>query len=52
MEENDHSSHIVKGDPKVVRAWVMYDWANSVYQLTISSTIFPHLLQFGNPPWD
>jgi len=32
---------IVKGDPKVVRAWVMYDWANSVYQLTISSTIFP-----------
>ena len=41
MQENDHSSHIVKGDPKVVRAWVMYDWANSVYQLTISSTIFP-----------
>jgi MFS transporter, UMF1 family len=32
---------IVKGDPKVVRAWVMYDWANSVYQLTISSAIFP-----------
>ena len=32
---------IVKGDPKVVRAWVMYDWANSVYQLTIASTIFP-----------
>lgn len=32
---------IVKGDPKIVRAWVMYDWANSVYQLTISSTIFP-----------
>jgi len=41
MQENGHSSHIVKGDPKVVRAWVMYDWANSVYQLTISSTIFP-----------
>jgi MFS transporter, UMF1 family len=32
---------IVKGDPKIVRAWVMYDWANSVYQLTISSAIFP-----------
>ncbi|NVO19589.1 MAG: MFS transporter [Bacteroidetes bacterium] len=32
---------MVKGDPKIVRAWVMYDWANSVYQLTISSTIFP-----------
>jgi len=32
---------IRKGDPKVVRAWVMYDWANSVYQLTIASAIFP-----------
>jgi UMF1 family MFS transporter len=30
-----------KGDKKVIRGWVMYDWANSVYQLTISSTIFP-----------
>ena len=41
MQNIDHNSPIVKGDPKVVRAWVMYDWANSVYQLTISSTIFP-----------
>jgi MFS transporter, UMF1 family len=32
---------LIKGDPKVIRAWVMYDWANSVYQLTIASTIFP-----------
>jgi UMF1 family MFS transporter len=32
---------IVKGDKKMIRGWVMYDWANSVYQLTISSTIFP-----------
>jgi len=32
---------IQKGDKRVVRGWVMYDWANSVYQLTISSTIFP-----------
>jgi UMF1 family MFS transporter len=32
---------IIKGDPKVVNAWVMYDWANSVYQLTIASAIFP-----------
>ncbi|MBP6978497.1 MAG: MFS transporter [Lentimicrobiaceae bacterium] len=30
-----------KGDKKVIRGWVMYDWANSVYQLTISSAIFP-----------
>jgi UMF1 family MFS transporter len=26
---------------KVVRAWTMYDWANSVYNLVITSTIFP-----------
>ncbi|MEI7523941.1 MAG: MFS transporter [Mariniphaga sp.] len=32
---------IKKGDPKVVNAWVMYDWSNSVYQLTISSAVFP-----------
>ena len=32
---------IKKGDPKVIRAWVMYDWSNSVYQLTIASAIFP-----------
>ena len=32
---------IKQGDPRVIRGWVMYDWANSVYQLTISSAIFP-----------
>jgi UMF1 family MFS transporter len=32
---------IPKGDKKIIRGWVMYDWANSVYQLTIGSTIFP-----------
>lgn len=26
---------------KVQNAWVMYDWANSVYSLAITSTIFP-----------
>ncbi len=28
-------------NPKIVRAWCMYDWANSVYSLVITSTIFP-----------
>lgn len=28
-------------NPRTVRAWCMYDWANSVYSLVISSTIFP-----------
>ena len=32
---------IVKGDKRIVHGWVMYDWANSVYQLTIASAIFP-----------
>jgi MFS transporter, UMF1 family len=27
--------------PKVIRAWCMYDWANSVYSLTITTAIFP-----------
>ncbi len=26
---------------KTVKAWAMYDWANSVYSLVITSTIFP-----------
>lgn len=33
--------HIEKGDKRIIRGWVMYDWANSVYQLTIASAIFP-----------
>ena len=32
---------IKRGDKRVIRGWVMYDWANSVYQLTISSAVFP-----------
>jgi UMF1 family MFS transporter len=28
-------------DPKVTRAWSMYDWANSVFSLTITTAIFP-----------
>lgn len=32
---------IVQGDKKVIRGWVMYDWANSVFQLTITTAIFP-----------
>ena len=40
IRRNDVQS-IVKGDKRIVRGWVMYDWANSVYQLTIASAIFP-----------
>ncbi len=31
----------MKNQPKVVNAWCMYDWANSVYSLVITSAIFP-----------
>src|SRR5690606_20603531 len=30
-----------KNDPKVLRAWRFYDWANSVYSLVITTAIFP-----------
>ena len=32
---------IEKGNKKIIRGWVMYDWANSVYSLVISTAIFP-----------
>lgn len=31
----------MKNHPKVTHAWCMYDWANSVYSLVITSSIFP-----------
>ncbi len=30
-----------KGNKKLLNAWAFYDWANSVYTLTIASSIFP-----------
>lgn len=30
-----------KGSKKLINAWAFYDWANSVYTLTIASSIFP-----------
>jgi len=30
-----------KGDPRVISGWTMYDWASSVYSLTITSAVFP-----------
>ena len=30
-----------KGSKKLLNAWVVYDWANSVYPLVISTAIFP-----------
>ncbi len=30
-----------KNNPKIIRAWTLYDWANSAYNLTITAAIFP-----------
>lgn len=35
------STKLIKGDKKTIRGWIFYDWANSVYNLVISSAIFP-----------
>ncbi|MFN0049235.1 MAG: MFS transporter [Cytophagales bacterium] len=31
----------MKNNPKIINAWCMYDWAVSVYNLTITSAVFP-----------
>lgn len=31
----------IQNNKKIIHAWSMYDWANSVYSLVITSTIFP-----------
>ena len=35
------SKAFTKNNPAVIRSWCMYDWANSVYSLIITSTLFP-----------
>src|SRR3954464_12248723 len=30
-----------KNNKKTIRAWAFFDWANSAYNLVITSTIFP-----------
>lgn len=31
----------MQGNKKVIRGWLFYDWANSVYSLTITTAVFP-----------
>lgn len=38
---NQRNTTIVRNDKRTIHAWVMYDWANSVYVLSITSAIFP-----------
>lgn len=37
---------IKKDDPKTIRAWTFYDWANSVFPLVINSAIFPAFFEY------
>ncbi len=41
MKKDFRNAITLKGDKKVIRGWVIYDWANSAYQLTIATVIFP-----------
>lgn len=41
IAEGTLKSAIVKDDEKTINGWAMYDWANSVYSLVITSSIFP-----------
>jgi UMF1 family MFS transporter len=33
-------------DPKTIKAWTFYDWANSVFPLVITSAIFPNFYDY------
>lgn len=37
---------IQKDNPKTIRAWSFYDWANSVFPLVITSAIFPNFYDY------
>lgn len=37
---------IEKDNPKIIKAWTYYDWANSVFPLVITSAIFPNFYDY------
>mgnify|MGYP001160133661 FL=1 len=41
LETMKRKKRLEKGNSKLINAWASYDWANSVYPLVISSTVFP-----------
>jgi UMF1 family MFS transporter len=47
-----HSSAPVAADARTQRAWTMYDWANSVYSLVITTAIFPIFYNAVTPATD
>ncbi len=41
LNEDETTGGQVTASKKVINGWAMFDWANSVYNLVITSTIFP-----------
>lgn len=41
IQHHHHTLTTKKDHPPTIRAWAMFDWSNSVYNLVITSTIFP-----------
>lgn len=41
MSSSKKKVELPKNHPKLLNAWASYDWANSVYNLTITAAIFP-----------
>ncbi len=41
MNQETNISTIKLDDPKIIKAWTMFDWANSAYALVISTAVFP-----------
>ncbi|MFZ1528965.1 MAG: MFS transporter [Ferruginibacter sp.] len=39
--QEEHQPQAVTASKKVINGWAMYDWANSVYNLVITTTFFP-----------
>lgn len=40
------TSKIGLDNPKIIKAWTFYDWANSVFPLVITSAIFPNFYDY------
>jgi UMF1 family MFS transporter len=36
----------IKNNPKIMKAWAVYDWANSVYSLVITLPFFLFIIPF------
>lgn len=40
----------LKGNKRIINGWIFYDWANSVYPLVVTSTIFPTFYENKTTP--